>query len=493
MSRRRSRRCLRPRLLGGLAWLCSGLTTFVACRPGNLDAVPGLPTVQDLQRQYAELRFGMLIHFGTVTYTGQWSAPNPPLSEFNPTGLDANQWADAAVAAHMTYAILSVRHIDGFALWPTQASNVSVAHTPWRGGKGDVVQEFVDAFRSRGLKVGFLYSIWDSTHPVDKQPTQAQIGYLTQQLKELLTNYGDISFILFAGWAWEMGHNQVPYQQIREFVKGIQPGCMIFDQTHLKALWEVDATLYDESLNETVPPNLPPVASSQMQKINTSGGTDWFWAPNIGNLMSVTDIVEGHLRRLESHWANFLLNCPPNPNGLLDDDIVGLLHQVGARWKPNLGRGPLPPLADPPIDHPYTPIDATASNGTPIYAIDGVDNYTDYTVWEAGPLPQSITLDLGDVQPDVGLLNYVPRYVVGQGPSSDGAITSYLIETSTDGHTFVPATNGTGIWAPDATMKTAVFGPVDARYLRFSALDANGPGPNAAVTEITVGRAPDGR
>ena len=98
----------------------------------------------------------MFLHFGILTYTGSWSKPNLDIKLFNPVGLDPGQWADAAVAAHMKYGVLTTHHHDGFALWPSKASDFNVGHIPWRDGKGDVVREYVDAFRSRGLLAGAL-------------------------------------------------------------------------------------------------------------------------------------------------------------------------------------------------------------------------------------------------------------------------------------------------------------------------------------------------
>ena len=88
-------------------------------------------------------------------------------------------------------------------------------------------------------------------------------------------------------------------------------------------------------------------------------------------------------------------------------------------------------------------------------------------MWQpTGALPQSITLDLGQVQPDVGWLGYVPRYSP-RGSSKDGNVTHYRILTSTDGTTFTMATTGT--WPADGKMKSATFGPVAARYVRLEA------------------------
>ena len=127
--------------------------------------VPQATPLEDLQRRFVDLRFGMFLHFGILTYTGAWAQPNLDITMFNPTQLDPNQWADAAVSAGMKFGVLTTHHHDGFALWDSQASTFDVGSIPWMGGKGDVVRAYVDAFREHGLLPGLYYSVWDSTHP----------------------------------------------------------------------------------------------------------------------------------------------------------------------------------------------------------------------------------------------------------------------------------------------------------------------------------------
>jgi len=433
----------------------------------------------------------MFLHFGILTYTGSWAQPNLDISMFNPTQLDANQWADAAVSAGMKFGVLTTRHHDGFALWPSSVGNgFNVASTPWKGGQGDVVREYVDAFRAHNLLPGLYYSVWDSTQAVggvstsDSTPvTPAQVDYVKAQLTELLTNYGKIPLLIFDGWAWKMSHRQVPYAEIRALVKSLQPDCLMLDNSHLMSPWENDLGGVEEAQGNWFVPadNTFPVV--QMQKINAAGGNDWFWAPNVGSLMSVTTVVAEHLKRIEPLWGNFLLNCPPNRDGMLPPEIVTRLGEVGAAWAPDTARPPLP--AQPPqIDIPYDPAGSSSTSGQSHFAIDGLDDFYTYTVWEsAGALPQSMTVDLGEVRDNVSVLNYVPRYVAQTGPSTDGAITSYNVYVSTDGSAFTMV--ATGDWPVNGLMKTASFDPVAARYVRLEATAVNGT--NAAATELAIG------
>jgi alpha-L-fucosidase len=279
-----------------------------------------------------------------------------------------------------------------------------------------------------------------------------------------------------------MGHKAVPYERIRALVKSLQPNCLVTDHTHLNDPWDVDITNFEEPQGGFAPANNT-YAANQEQKINASGGNDWFWAPNIGGLMSVTAIVDQHLRVLEPRWTNFLLNCPPNRQGLMDTAIVTRLGEVGAAWSRNAAR-PTLPAQGAQLEYPYTPTTATATSGTAANAIDGINDNNYNTIWRSsGALPQSITIDLGASKPDVGMLGYVPEYA-GNVATTNGAITSYGILVSTNGTTFTEATSGT--WAADAKMKVATFGPVAARYVRLEARAVNG-GSAAAATEITIG------
>src|SRR5215831_7037125 len=449
---------------------------------GGATATP----LETLQRNYVDLRFGMFIHFGILTYTGMWSQANLPIDMFNPTGFDPSQWATAATSAHMTYGVLTTRHHDGFALWPSNVGNFNVHNISWMNGQGDVVRAYVDAFRAKGLAPGLYYSIWDNTEGIGNGTiTSAQMSYITTQITELLTNYGQIPILILDGYSWRMGHKAVAYEQIRNLVKSLQPNCLLTDHTHLNDPWDVDIVNFEEPAGSFSPAgNTYP--GNQEQKINASGGNDWFWAPDIGSLMSVSAIVDQHLKVLEPRWTNFLLNCPPNRQGLLDAAIVSRLGEVGAAWSKDTSRAALP-AQGPQIEYPYTPASATATSGTAANAIDGInDNYASRpnTIWRtSGALPQSITIDIGAMKPDVGMLGYVPEYM-NNAALTTGAITSYGILVSSDGTTFTQATSGT--WAADGKMKIATFGPVAARYVRLEARAVNGT-TAAAATEITVG------
>ena len=355
-----------------------------------------------IQSDFIDLRFGMFICLGILTYTGSWGQPNLPINQFNPTNLDCNQWADAAVSSKMTFGVLTTRHHDGFALWPSKASTFNVGNITWRSGKGDVVQEYVTAFRAKGLQPGLYYSIWDSTQNNGSNGalSASQMQYIKTQLTELLSNYGKIPLLVLDGWAWKMGHRNAPFAEIHDLIKSLQPEILIVDHDGIQGPWDADLVMYEEPKG-VFSPTGNTIAAAQDNKINGTGGNDWYWAPDIGNLMTTSAIVDGHLKKLEASYTNFILNCPPNRQGLLDQGILDILAQVGSAWTPNASRAPLP--AQVPLnEHPYMPTGATATSGTASNAIDGVNDVGVNTVWTSSTsFPQSLTLDLGSVKPDV--------------------------------------------------------------------------------------------
>ncbi|MBF4472941.1 alpha-L-fucosidase [Flavobacterium sp. HJJ] len=159
---------------------------------------PCYPVPTQKQMDWQEMEFYAFVHFSLNTFTNkEWGYGDESPELFNPTALDARQWARIAKESGMKGIILVAKHHDGFCLWPSAYTERSVKNSPWKNGKGDVVKELAEACREYNLKLGLYLSPWDRNNLDYGNPKY--ITYFRNQLTELLTNYGDVFEMWFDG------------------------------------------------------------------------------------------------------------------------------------------------------------------------------------------------------------------------------------------------------------------------------------------------------
>ena len=298
------------------------------------------------------LKYGMFIHFGMSTFTGDEFGGMPAKSTvYNPTNLDVDQWIRTAKDAGMKYAVLTTKHCYGHALWPTKASDYSVATS---SVKVDVVKQFVDACRKYDVKPGFYYLLgWDTMQQIKMTPAEYET-FCRKQVTELLTNYGPITEIWF-DIPWDMGvENDRVLADLYALVKKLQPNCLVLlnqgfvdgskvshagtdlsrttrSTTRQVALWPKDI-----SDGEITPP--PPGGHDAEDDSSAARPTTFRWKPAtplarhwfcvegdaVNTLPTLYDLYKSTVGRN----ANLLLDVGPDKTGRIPAAVVARLMEL---------------------------------------------------------------------------------------------------------------------------------------------------------------------
>lgn len=332
------------------------LTGFLSCLEQEKAEIDDIgknskPLFQ-LQQEFLDLRFGMFIHFNLPTYYNQdWIDPNAPSEVFNPVRLNCEQWAKAARSAGMTYGCLTTKHHSGFCIWDTKTTDYNVMNTSF---KRDVVKEYVEAFRKEGLKVCLYYSILDTHHDIRKGWVRDEhTQFIKDQLTELLTNYGEITALTIDGWDafWaRLSYEELPFEEIYLHVKSLQPNCLIGE--HNAGKYPADALFYTDIKHYEQ--NAGQIISRETNRMPAQAGIpinkNWFWKTH-DPVMPVKDpdfIVNQNLIPLNDAYCNFILNVAPNRDGLIDENALEALAQIGNLWQ-HPGSAPKLPGEERPI------------------------------------------------------------------------------------------------------------------------------------------------
>ena len=371
-----------------LTMLLVPLASCNAAESRNETPMLAKPTAKQIK--FADWEVGAFFHYTLNPFTGQehGDGQEPP-SKFNPTELDVDQWIRTAKSMGARYAVLTARHEGGFCLWPTKTTDYSIANSPYKNGKGDLVREFVDACRKHGLKVGLYHTATfdanaaigkyegDLKLPLDWGSTWGQAvseGFRNNpgrkeefnkkqlaQMRELLTQYGQIDFM----WSdhWDAKDPKGLWRAITDLVKKLQPE-MVFmgpetwvpgnETGHVVyPMWNAidteDGTKYSRPaaakgdvttkntyglLEGDVRKGSPFGKFWRVRECTTSGAFHyggWFWHPD--------HVKKTYPRRLWEHLdlyyrtvglgANTIINLPPDTRGLVPDDIAAAAKAFG--------------------------------------------------------------------------------------------------------------------------------------------------------------------
>ncbi len=304
---------------------------------------PVAPAPAPAQLQWQRMEMNAFVHFGPNAFTGaEWGTGREQPAIFDPKALDARQWVRAFKAAGMKGVVVTAKHHDGFCLWPSKDSTHTVAASPWRGGKGDLLRELSDAARAEGLKFGVYLSPWDRNHPSYGTPEYNDV--FVRMLEDVLGNYGEIFEVWFDGANGEgpNGKRQVyDWPRFHEVVRRLQPNAVIFSDAGPGIRWIGNergeapltnwAMLDRDRYEPGTPLSMDLPEGSELGRFYVPGECDvsirpgWFWraAENarVKSPRTLLRIYEASVGRN----CNLLLNVPPDDRGLVHENDVKAL------------------------------------------------------------------------------------------------------------------------------------------------------------------------
>lgn len=313
---------------------------------------------------WTDSRFGMFIHWGLYALPArhEWVKNNERMTneqyqkyfeEYNPDLYNPKEWARMAKEAGMKYVVLTAKHHEGFCNFDSKFTDYKTTNTKF--GR-DVIKEYVDALRGEGLKVGFYYSLIDWHHPdytIDRVHPQRQESdsaylrlnkgkdmakyreYMKNQVRELLTNYGQIDVIWF-DFSFPgkngKGHDDWDSEGLLKLVRSLQPNIIIDDRLDLK---DKDYGWDFESPEQYKVEKWPERNGQKVywETCQTFSGS-WGYYRDETSWKSPAQLLELLIESV-SKGGNLLLNVGPTARGLFDFRAQDRLKAMGEWMKYN--------------------------------------------------------------------------------------------------------------------------------------------------------------
>ena len=326
-----------------------------------------VPSLENLEARewFQNARFGLFVHWGvySILGDGEWVMNNQNISIseyeklptfFNPIDYDPVEWVSMVKEAGMKYITITSRHHDGFSMFDTKMSDYNIVQsTPY--GK-DIIKLLAEECRKQGIKLFFYYSLldWNRDDYFPRGRTgkgiaergkgkwESYIKFMKGQIRELLTQYGEIGGIWFDGhWdqkEWDgtkFGDSKVDwhYDDLYGMIHELQPQALIGNNHHIGVINGEDFQMFEKDLpgKNTTGFGTPEdqIGSLPMEVCETINGS---WGFNLQDRKhkSNKELIH-YLVRAAGYGSNLLLNVGPMPNGKIQSEHKASLKAIG-QW-----------------------------------------------------------------------------------------------------------------------------------------------------------------
>jgi alpha-L-fucosidase len=332
------------------------------------------PTPENLgsREWFQNARFGLFIHWGvySVLGNGEWVMNNQKIDKktyeklpnfFNPVNYNPKEWVAIAKAAGMKYITITSKHHDGFAMFDSKLTDWNIVdRTPY---KKDVLKMLAEECKKEGIKLFFYHSQLDwfqenyyprgYTGLTSGRPESGDwykyLDFMDGQLRELLTNYGEIGGIWFDGF-WDKKDADWRLDKTYSLIHSLQPACLVGNNHHLAPFPGEDFQMFEKDLpghNTTGFSGDSKVGTLPLETCETMNNS---WGFNLQDKQykSAKTLIQ-YLVKAAGYNSNFLLNVGPMPDGTIQPEFVKTLKEMG-KWMEKYGEtiygtrgGPVPP------------------------------------------------------------------------------------------------------------------------------------------------------
>ncbi len=336
---------------------------------------PILPIPTEHQVRWQRMETYAFVHFGLNTFNNrEWGYGDTNPEVFTPTRLDCEQWVKTFVESGMKGVIFTAKHHDGFCLWPTNLTEYCVRNSPY---PVDVVGSLSAACRKYGVKFAVYLSPWDRNHSA--YGTREYVDYYHKQLRELMTNYGEVFEVWFdganGGDGWYGGaketrnidkKNYYDFPALYAMLNELQPQAIIFSDGGPGCRWVgnekgfAGATNWSFLRANEVYPGYEKFQVLQYghadgdiwvpAECDVSIRPGWFYHPEEDTRVKTVDELTDLYYRSVGHNATLLLNFPVDRRGLIHPkdsaNAVNFYHNVQKQLAHNLLKGLKPEVSD---------------------------------------------------------------------------------------------------------------------------------------------------